>query len=453
MHVDCYHKMYEREEEHWWFRGKTDIARALIKRYFGNGKQVLDIGCGTGFFSKNLSNEGYEVTSVDGSDLALEYCKKRGLTNLVLADACKLPFPENSFDSIVALDILEHLNDEKGAIQEWIRVLKPGGVMLIFVPALPALWSPQDIKLQHQRRYTKKTLVKILNELRIEKLSYFNTFLFLPVFLFRMITNLFPFLVKNRDELDMTSPALNSFLGKFFSLEARWLKNHNFPIGVSLVVVGRKEDSQEFTAQVQVDKAHYESHTYDHKARWLSYWYQLRSISAFNPKKVLEVGPGNGLTASYLKKQGVEVTTLDIDATLNSDIVGSVTKIPLPNSSVDCVLAAEILEHLPWSEVPGALGEIYRVAKVGAVISIPDSRRTLFYLSLKLPWLPRLDIFRKIQQRDEHKFDGQHYWEMGKRGYSYRTIEKIILASGFNIKRHFVPFDCPTKHFFVLEKV
>lgn len=212
------------------------------------------------------------------------------------------------------------------------------------------------------------------------------------------------------------------------------------------------EDTK-FEAKTQVSREHYNHLTYDHRARWLSYWYQLRAILEFNPKKVLEVGLGNGLTTEYLRKQGVEVITMDIDATLNPDLVGSVTKIPLPEASVDYVLAAEVLEHIPFSEVETALKEMRRVSREAVVVSVPDSRRTLFYFGLKLPMLPRLDIFWKMQSREEHKFDGQHYWEMGKRGYSFQKIKTEIERAGFTIKKNFVPFDCPTKHFFVLEKL
>lgn len=211
-------------------------------------------------------------------------------------------------------------------------------------------------------------------------------------------------------------------------------------------------EEAKFEAKTQVSKEHYNNTAYDHKARWLSYWYQIRAVLESKSKKILEIGLGNGLTTEYLRKQGVEVTTLDIDATLNPDLVGSITKISLPDLSVDCVLAAEVLEHIPFSEFSEALREIYRVSRDAAVISFPDSRRTLFYFGLKLPFIPRLDLFLKVPTPEEHKFDGQHYWEMGKRGYSLQKIKTEIERAGFIIQKNFVPFDCPTKHFFVLKK-
>lgn len=447
--------MYEVEERHWWFRGKAAIAEMLLARW-ASGKRVLDIGCGTGAFSKRLAENGYGVTGLDSSPLALEYCGKRGLTDVVAGDAATLPFPDDSFDTVIALDILEHLDDDRAAFAEWMRVLAPGGVLLITVPALSLLWGPQDEKLHHKRRYTVSSLRDALdNIMKVERVSYFNTLLFVPVLISRMVFRAFPGLLRNRDELDMTSPILNSLLGRIFCLEARYLAHRNFPIGVSVLAVARKMGESNAPVQdsmVQVDTSHYAHATYDHKARWLSYWYQIHAVLESRPQKVLEAGLGHGLVTRYLRDQGVSVTTLDIDPNLKPDIVGSITAIPLPDNSVDCALAAEVLEHIPFSEVSTALRELRRVARDRVVVSVPDSRHTLLSVDLKVPLLPRLAAFLKIPSRKEHVFDGQHYWEMGKRGYSYERIAEAITDAGFAIEKHFVPADCPTKHFFILEK-
>lgn len=243
MQEDCYHKMYEVEERHWWFKGKFATALMLLTRRISQGSRVLDIGCGTGLFSKMLTKKGYEVTSIDSSSVALDYSRKRGVSNLISGDALKLPFPDNAFDAACALDILEHLEDDQGALKEWQRVLKPGGVLLIFVPALPLLWGPQDEKLDHKRRYTRAMLSKEINEfLTVERISYFNTLLFLPVLLSRYLFRFFPRLLKNRDELDITNKSLNFFLGLIFSLEKIYLTKFSFPFGVSLLSVSRKNN-------------------------------------------------------------------------------------------------------------------------------------------------------------------------------------------------------------------
>ncbi|MEK7516098.1 MAG: methyltransferase domain-containing protein [Patescibacteria group bacterium] len=457
MHADCYHKMYEVEERHWWFRGKAAIAEMLLAQWGGDGKRVLDIGCGTGAFSKRLVDKGFEVTSLDVNPLALEYCRKRRLTNVVTGDAVALPFPDNSLDTVVALDILEHLDDDRAAAAEWMRVLAPGGMLLVTVPALSLLWGPQDEKLHHKRRYTASALRDVVGRgATVEKISYFNTLLFLPVFISRVLFRMFPRLLHDRDELDVNSPALNGFLARIFGLEARYLTTRNFPIGVSLLAIVRKTSGGSgmgsFEPGVQVARDHYQHTSYDHKARWLSYWYQIRAVLESKPQTVLEAGLGHGLVAQYLREQGVVVTTLDIDPNLKPDIVGSITAIPLPDNSVDCVLAAEVLEHIPFSKVPLAFRELRRVARNRAVVSVPDSRHTLLSVDVKVPLLPRLNIFLKTPSREEHVFDGQHYWEMGKRGYSFERIVGAIASAGFVIEKHFVPADCPTKHFFILAK-
>jgi len=242
MHIDCYHKMYETEEEHWWFRGKFAIALMLLARAKAPGKRVLDIGCGTGLFSKLLMEKGYEVTSLDSSPVALDYSRRRGLARLVTGDALKLPFPDNSFDVAFALDILEHIEDEDAALREWKRILKPNGVLIVFVPTFSFLWGPQDEKLEHKRRYIKESLRRKLESfLFVEKISYFNTLLFLPVLWSRYLFRLFPRLLKNKDELDMTSKGLNFFLGLIFSFEKIYLTKFSFPFGVSLLSVSRKK--------------------------------------------------------------------------------------------------------------------------------------------------------------------------------------------------------------------
>lgn len=201
----------------------------------------------------------------------------------------------------------------------------------------------------------------------------------------------------------------------------------------------------------QVPPQHY-SYTYDHKARWISYWYQIRSVLDFAPQTVAEIGIGNALVTNYLKSQGVTVTTIDIDPQLHPDVCASVTDLTIADASFDAVLAAEILEHIPFNEVPKALSEIFRVCKTGAVITVPDSRRTLAHFGVFIPMLGFKEIFLKIDTQRPHIFDGQHYWELGKKGYAIATFKKLLIEAGFTVKKDFVPSDVPTKHFFILQK-
>lgn len=195
----------------------------------------------------------------------------------------------------------------------------------------------------------------------------------------------------------------------------------------------------------------YFSKGYDDKKRWASYWRQIDEILAFNPKKVLVVGKGNGFVSGYLKLTGIETVTLDIDETLRPDIVASVLKMPFFDNEFDAVLCAEVLEHLPYSEFNKALSEIKRVAKIGAVISLPHFGPAIKFL-LKIPFLPELRFILKLPYPIKHQFKGEHCWEIGKMDYSLRRIRNDIKKSGFAIKNDYIVFENPLHHFFTLKK-
>lgn len=203
---------------------------------------------------------------------------------------------------------------------------------------------------------------------------------------------------------------------------------------------------------VQVKRDHYFRDSYFTHDRWASYWYQISRIKGLNINTVLEIGVGNGIVAGTFKKFGMAVTSLDIDPALQPDVVGSVTQMPLSDETFDLVLAAEILEHIKWEDLAAALGEIYRVTKKYALITLPHSGYT-FAMTWKFPlvtwkyWIWKLPHFWKT-----HRFNGEHYWELGKKGYSVARIKKEFMRAGFTIvDAHRYPDD-PAHFHFLLEK-
>ncbi len=190
---------------------------------------------------------------------------------------------------------------------------------------------------------------------------------------------------------------------------------------------------------------------YDDRDRWISYWQQIESVLSVSPENVLEIGIGNHTVTNYLRQQGIEVKTLDVLEELKPDFVASVVKMPLPEKSFDVVLAAEILEHLPFEDFSQALLEINRVSKKYAVISLPHWGWA-FYFSFKVPLLKKKQALFKLSGILKHKFNGEHYWEIGKRGFPLSKIKKEIENAGFKILKDFITPDSPYHHFFILDK-
>lgn len=238
-----YDRMFAQEDTYWWFVGRRRLILSLIRRHFGdrNDLSVLDIGCGTGAMSSDLSRFA-SVTSVDMSAIALSYTHKRGLQRLCCANAERLPFASASFDAIVALDLLEHVPDDHGAAHEFARVLRPGGCLFATVPAYRFLWSGHDLALMHKRRYTTREFEKLMDEARLNvvRLSYAMTVLFPAVWLVRLGERR---LREPRSSVRPLPGPINAALSAVMSAENCWLQRWNLPFGVSVLCVAQRGDA------------------------------------------------------------------------------------------------------------------------------------------------------------------------------------------------------------------
>jgi SAM-dependent methyltransferase len=232
--------MRELEDHYWWFVSRRRLALALLSRFSTEGL-VLDVGCGTGAVLTELQKKGNAV-GIDLSGTALEYAAERGLTNLVKADAQALPFTTASFQSVVSLDTLEHVPDDTAAAREIARVLKPGGVAVINVPAFRWLWGPHDVALMHCRRYTRRDLKTLLENagLKVEKVSY-GVFLLFPVVL---VIRLADRLGRRKAEviLPPVPPWFNRALTALMSLEEKTIPSLGLPWGSSVIAIARKPE-------------------------------------------------------------------------------------------------------------------------------------------------------------------------------------------------------------------
>jgi len=238
-------KMFELEDTYWWYVARRAIVLALLKRYppaVPEGEPViLDVGCGTGATLQGLSHYGY-VMGLDSARYALQCCRKRGHRALVQARGEALPIADESADVITALDLLEHVPDDAAALREFARVLKPGGVLIITVPACPFLWSEHDEALDHLRRYRAARLRRIIADsgLTIARLSPLITALLLPIAVLRLLQRLGPRKQGPQTALIVPPKSVNSLLIRLLLLENRWLLRLNLPVGVSLMAVARK---------------------------------------------------------------------------------------------------------------------------------------------------------------------------------------------------------------------
>ncbi len=244
MQEHTYAIMNRVEDSHWWFVGRRAILESFLEtisnelRNTNGGLRILDVGCGTGANLEMLANFG-EAEGVDVSYDALEFCRAKGL-NAQKGLAEELPFEDESFDIVTALDVVEHLDDDIAGLREMHRVLKKGGKSLIFVPAFMWLWGVQDDISNHRIRYTRQQIVERLEEagFEVRRATYANITFFAPVLAGRTLMKLTG--IKPESENNINVSALNGFFGKIFSAEKYWLKRANFPFGVSIVVVANK---------------------------------------------------------------------------------------------------------------------------------------------------------------------------------------------------------------------
>lgn len=249
METSEYERMYAYEQQHWWFVGTRNVILGLLTKYLvnktPNGPRIIDLGCGTGYTMLLMQRFG-KVFGIDVASEGLRLCMKRGLVNICQADLLSIPCKRNSFDVALALDVLEHVEDDHAAVREISGILHPEGKLLVTVPAFRFLWSHHDNALHHKRRYTLAELKRLLenNDFKIERITYYNSFLFPLISLVRIGRRL----LRSKDDpvsdLFEVPALINSFLIRLFDVEGRILSRVNLPIGVSLLCIASKASYQ-----------------------------------------------------------------------------------------------------------------------------------------------------------------------------------------------------------------
>lgn len=253
MRPENYGIIFDVEDDHWWFVGRRAVVFAQIEDALGapasrpreftadgtSAIQLLDIGCGTGATMDHLRKYG-EVQGIDLAMIPLGFSRRRGHQRTMCASATELPFADESFDLVTALDVIEHLDDDVKGLGEIRRVLKPGAPAVIYVPAFQALWGPNDDQSGHKRRYRLPQLQAAAEKagLKVERISYSNFAMFLPIWLGRKLLNLLG--KTEASENRINHPFINNLLAWLFASEANWLRRRRLPFGVSVLCVVRK---------------------------------------------------------------------------------------------------------------------------------------------------------------------------------------------------------------------
>jgi SAM-dependent methyltransferase len=239
-----YREMYHLEDRYWWYRGRRELlvetVDAIRRRSGGHALKILDNGCGTGLNLQYLQRFG-KVIGIDRSRDAIDFSRSRGENGLICALSEQLPIKTGTFDLVCALDVLEHIDDDGGAVCEAHRILKPGGYFILTVPAFSFLWGKHDLALKHKRRYQLQPLVRLLEGcgFSIEKSTYWNIFLAPLVFLQRIANR--GSSNHNGTDLKEFPPWLDQALLSVLRLENQMIGGGStLPFGVSAFCVCRK---------------------------------------------------------------------------------------------------------------------------------------------------------------------------------------------------------------------
>lgn len=237
------------EEWHWWFEGRRRIVESVLSQHIrpGASPDILSVGCGPATGLRWLipfAEPGGTVTGLDPNP-GCGASVPAGI-HFVAGQLETPPLPPSSFDVVLALDVLEHLDDDDTGLEQIMRLLRPGGLLVITVPALPSLWGGQDIVSEHRRRYTRRQFRALLTRHRLAyaTITYFNTMLFAPAAGIRILRRITGTANRARSDFEGSKPGMiNSMLREIFGFERHLVGRVPLPIGLSLMAV--HDDSSE----------------------------------------------------------------------------------------------------------------------------------------------------------------------------------------------------------------
>ena len=235
--------MYGVERTHWWWRAKRELVLQELRREGEAAGAAVDVGCGTGEMATVLSGLGFKpALGTDRSSYALAIADARDdpAVALVAAVGERLPFADGGCACLTSLDVLEHMDDDVAALREFARVVRPGGLVLVAVPAYQWAWSDHDVALGHRRRYTTRSLVTAARAagLEVVRTTHYHSWL-VPVALLLRRTPLGRLQRRPAEEAGFVAPGVNRLLFAVAGTERRLAGRVRIPFGLSVLLTAR----------------------------------------------------------------------------------------------------------------------------------------------------------------------------------------------------------------------
>ncbi len=234
-----YDRMRELQRDHWWFAARREILAAEIARLpLPKPARILEVGCGPGGNLELLKRFG-DVRAIEPDAESRAYAAE---TAGVPVDGGLLPdgLPDlgGPFDMVCAFDVIEHVDDDAGAVAALGRLLKPGGFLVTTVPAYAWMWSEHDARHHHKRRYALADYRRLFDGLKVRRATHFNSVLFPPIAAVRLAKS--GLRIQGGDDEAMPSPLVNRVLKGLFASERRILGATDLPFGVSILMIAER---------------------------------------------------------------------------------------------------------------------------------------------------------------------------------------------------------------------
>lgn len=248
--------LFEIEDLSWWFHYRATIILSLMDKYFDTKSLTVDVGAGNGYTSSRAALKGYNVCTIEPSLTACKHANIRGINPVLCGVLDEESILDNSIDQILMLDCLEHIEDDEATLSLLFKKLKPGGVILITVPAFMSLWSSEDVMAGHFRRYTCTMIQREMTDAGFKVLhsSYFMSFLYAPILISRVLKERIGLIKKTTErtkeenskviqkQFISSNELINNFINWICHKEmTRLIRSKKIPLGSSVIIVAKKE--------------------------------------------------------------------------------------------------------------------------------------------------------------------------------------------------------------------